>query len=274
MLGSTIGQFGHPFCIAVAALLAAFYALIPNYAIAIALVTLTVMALLWPLTLRAARAAMKTQLLAPELKRLREKYAPGPGMDAEERRSRHARQQEELLALYQARGIKPTAGFLPALLPLPIFLVLYSTIRGLIHQGWSSTAGALVAAPLYVSHATGLYRSLQDAGGAMRSFGINLADSVRSSGLSWDARLPLLGLVLIAAALQHLQMRQLNRRKSAIATRAQPHWLQWLLPVVLAVVYLSVPAGVNVYFVVAGVLRLLQQEVIHRLEREPRAAGS
>src|ERR1700733_4494402 len=50
LLASSIGQIVHPIFIAFATLLAWFYALIPNYAVAIALLTLTVMIVAFPIT--------------------------------------------------------------------------------------------------------------------------------------------------------------------------------------------------------------------------------
>ena len=52
---------------AIATVLAWFYSLIPNYAIAIALLTLTVMVLLTPLTLKGTKSMLQMQRLQPEM---------------------------------------------------------------------------------------------------------------------------------------------------------------------------------------------------------------
>ena len=59
LFASTIGQIGHPFYVAFAWLLAAIYSGIPNYAIAIALLTLIVMVIAFPITLKQTRGMMK-----------------------------------------------------------------------------------------------------------------------------------------------------------------------------------------------------------------------
>ena len=74
MFASVIGQIGHPFYVAFAWLLAFYYSLIPNYAVAIALLTLSVMIVTYPITLRGTRGMMKMQLLAPELKKSQAKF--------------------------------------------------------------------------------------------------------------------------------------------------------------------------------------------------------
>ena len=53
----------------IATVLAWFYSLIPNYAVAIALLTLTVMVLLTPLTLKGTKSMLQMQRLQPEMKK-------------------------------------------------------------------------------------------------------------------------------------------------------------------------------------------------------------
>src|SRR5487761_324225 len=134
ILGSTIGQIGHPFYVLFAQVLAYCYDLIPNYAIAIAMLTLLVMIVVFPITLRGTRGMMKMQLLAPELKRLQNKYKPTPGMTAAERQEVRQRQQQEMMAVYKENNVSPAGGCLPMLIQFPIFIILYGTVRGLIHQ--------------------------------------------------------------------------------------------------------------------------------------------
>ena len=77
---------------------------------------------------------MKMQLLAPELKKIQARYKTNPSGDGGQR-TQEARQRlnEEMMALYRENNVSPTGGCLPMLLQLPIFWILYGTIRGLIH---------------------------------------------------------------------------------------------------------------------------------------------
>ena len=52
-----------------------FYGLYPNYAVAISLLTLSIMILLLPLTLKGTRSMLAMQKLQPELKKYRELQA-------------------------------------------------------------------------------------------------------------------------------------------------------------------------------------------------------
>lgn len=271
MFASVIGQIGHPFYVAFAWLLESYYSLIPNYAVAIALLTLTVMIVTYPITLRGTRGMMKMQLLAPELKKLQAKFKVQPGMSVDERQDLRQRQQEEMMSVYKKNNINPAAGCLPMLIQFPIFIILYGTIRGLIHQ--TLAKGVLVPDPLYISHGSKLYIAIQHAHGQLISFGLNLADSVRTPGLGWGPRIAFIVMIIIAIALQYFQMKQMTgRNPAAAAANPQMQQMQKIFPLIFAVIYISIPAGVNVYFIVSSLFRVVQQEVMYR--RDPHIQAS
>ncbi len=85
-----------------------------NYAIAIILLTVLVRGLLFPVSRKAAIHAQRMQELAPELKKINEKYK-----DDMEGKLRAQREFQKRV------GFNPLAGCLPALLQLPIFIGLY-----------------------------------------------------------------------------------------------------------------------------------------------------
>jgi YidC/Oxa1 family membrane protein insertase len=266
MIASAIGQLAHPFYEAFAWVLAAAYQLIPNYAIAIAILTIVVMIVAFPITLRGTRGMLKMQALAPEMKRLQAKYKAAPGLGTAERNDLRQRQQEELMALYKENGVSPVGGCLPLLIQMPIFLILYQTIRGLIH----TVNGK--AMPLYVSHTSRLYAAVVNAHGHLDAFGINLANSVRSPG-SIAEKLPIVVMILVAVALQYVQMKQLSgRNPQAAQANPQMQQLQKIFPIFFALIYISIPAGVNVYFIVSSIFRICQQELMYRRDPHIRSA--
>jgi YidC/Oxa1 family membrane protein insertase len=280
ILASSIGEIAHPFFITFAWLIAAFYALIPNYAIAIALLTIVVMIVVFPITRRATRSMMKMQLLAPELKKIQTRYKTNPSMTAAEKQEARQHLNEEMMALYRENGVSPTGGCLPMLLQLPIFWILYGTIRGLIHtKNFASVAAAraychglndnkLCPQPLYIDRHSKLYRAVEHAHGHLNAFGINLADSVRTAGLSWGSKVPLIALILLAIGLQYIQIKQVSgRNKAAAAANPQMQQMQRIMPIIFAVIYIAIPAGVNVYFIVSSLFRIGQQEFMYR--RDP-----
>jgi YidC/Oxa1 family membrane protein insertase len=263
MFSSTLGRIGHPFYVAFAWILAGSFALVPNYAIAIALLTLVVMIVVLPITIHGTRGMMKMQVLAPEVKKIRANYKVEPKMTAAKRRELQERQQAELMALYKENNISPAGGCLPTILQIPIFIILYGTIRGLVHQ--VIVKGSAVSDPLYVGHGTRIFKAVGAAHGHLVAFGLNLADSVRTPGLAWGPRVPFIALILVALALQYFQMKQANDRNLAgVAANHQMRRIQNLLPLILVVIYVSLPAGVIVYFIVSSLFRIALQAVMYR----------
>lgn len=91
-----------------------------SFGIAIILLTVAVMILLMPLTLRATRSTIKMQLAAPKLKAIQKEFK-----EDKEAMNR------EVMAFYQSEGINPVGGCLPMIAQLPVFLVLFRLLRGL-----------------------------------------------------------------------------------------------------------------------------------------------
>jgi YidC/Oxa1 family membrane protein insertase len=275
VLASSFGKIVHPLFVAFAWLLAEFYSVIPNYAVAIALLTITVMIVVFPITRRGTRSMMRMQILSPELKSLQAKYKAKPGMSTVERQELRQKLNEEMMALYKENGVSPTGGCLPMFLQFPIFWILYATIRGLTHE---VTTGKGVHAvthvvPLYISHSTRLYQDILHGGAALPAFGLKLADSVKSHGLSGVGRVPYVVMILIAIALQYVQMKQLSGRNPAAAqANPQMQQMQKVMPLIFAVIYISIPAGVNVYFIVSSLFRIGQQEFMYRHDPQLREA--
>jgi YidC/Oxa1 family membrane protein insertase len=268
LFASSIGQIGAPFYHAFAWVLALIYGAIPNYAIAIALLTILVMIVVFPVTLKGTRGMMKMQLLAPELKKIQARHKTSPGASAEEKAEARKALNEEMMALYKENNTSPTGGCLPLFLQMPMFLILYGTIKGLTHK---LPSGKLD--PLYISHTSRLYESIIQAKGALRAFGLNLADTVKTHGLSWGGKAPYILLILLAVGLQYLQMKQLSGRNPA-AQQANPQMqqMQKIFPLIFAVIYISIPAAVNVYFIVSSLFRVGQQEFMYRHDPELQAS--
>jgi YidC/Oxa1 family membrane protein insertase len=99
-------------------LLHALYTVIPNYGVAIILLTLLVRAVTAPLTVRQMRAMEKMRRVQPRMKELQEKYADD-----------RQKQSEELMKLYRQEGVNPLGGCFPMLLQLPVFIGLYYALR-------------------------------------------------------------------------------------------------------------------------------------------------
>ena len=98
-------------------LLHLLYGIVANYGVAIVLLTVLVRGAMFPLSRKAAVNAQKMQELAPELKKIGEKYK-------DDLEGRMKAQRE----LQQRVGFNPMAGCLPMVLQLPIFIGLYRAL--------------------------------------------------------------------------------------------------------------------------------------------------
>ena len=86
--------------------------------LAIVMLTVVVRTLLFPLTYRQVKSMRKMQDLKPEMDEVRARYKDDV-----------PKQREEMTKLYQERRVNPLGGCLPIFVQIPIFLVLYYTIR-------------------------------------------------------------------------------------------------------------------------------------------------
>ncbi|MGD0439913.1 MAG: membrane protein insertase YidC [Acidimicrobiales bacterium] len=272
---SIIGTVLHPIFVLVGYVLAFFYGLIPNYAVAIALLTVAVMIVVFPLTRASARSMMRMQLLAPEMKKIQARYKPKPGMPALERQELRQKMNEEVMALYRENGVNPTGGCLPMFLQFPILIVLYDVVRGLAKTADVLNAkgqkiyvhGKLLvkATPQNIPKTSRMYRDLVAANGQMHVLGINLADSVRTHQPHVVDVLPYALLVLIAVGLQYVSIWQVtNRNPAAAASNQQMQQMQKYMPLIFLVLYIALPAGVGVYFIVSSLFRVGQQEWMYK----------
>jgi len=93
-----------------------FYGLLPNWGLAIIIMTLIIKILFFPLTYSSTKSMAKMQEIQPKIKALRAKYKKAK-QDMEQRRQMN----EELMRLYKEHGINPAGGCLPLLIQLPVF---------------------------------------------------------------------------------------------------------------------------------------------------------
>ena len=249
-------------------ILAWFYSLVPNYAVAIILLTLLVMVIVTPLTLKGTRSMMIMQKLQPEMRKIQQKY-----------KDDRQKQNEELLKFYKENEINPLGGCLPLLVQAPVFIVLYQVLRGLtVRQpsrgfdvGWVVGNGPTEPPnierafdPAYVNHSTDLYQDLSNTT-QMTAFGLDLSESA-SQALSegvWHA-LPYLALIAIVAVTGFVQQRQIQGRNTGAQINPQQQAIMRLMPIFLPLISFGLPAGLVVYFAVSNIYRIGQQAFISR----------
>ncbi|WP_436794068.1 YidC/Oxa1 family membrane protein insertase [Actinospongicola halichondriae] len=238
-----------------------FYAIVPNYAIAIMLMTLLVMLVTTPLTLKGTRGMIKMQLLQPELKKIQEKHKGG------DRQEMNA----ELMAFYQENELNPLGGCLPLLVQAPVFLLLFRLIRGLTRTTVEACPESVTDAaqkcfdPQYLDHTSSLYQDLVGRT-EMKSFGLDLAQSTSDAlGESIIHGMPYLILILLMIGAQYLQQKQVSARNpdGGMAMPQQKILLR-VMPAFFGVISINFPAALVVYWVTSSVYRIGLQAYITR----------
>jgi YidC/Oxa1 family membrane protein insertase len=97
------------------------YAVVPNYGVAIILLTILVRLVTAPLTQKQMRSMKGMSALQPKIKELQEKYADD-----------RQRQSQEMMKLYKETGVNPLGGCLPLVLQFPVFIGLYYALQSSI----------------------------------------------------------------------------------------------------------------------------------------------
>lgn len=99
-------------------LLELFYKIVPNYGVAIILLTVLVKAILYPFTHKSYESTSKMQAIQPKIKELQARYKGDP-----------QKLNVKTAELYKAEGVNPMGGCLPMLFQLPIFIALYGLLN-------------------------------------------------------------------------------------------------------------------------------------------------
>ena len=95
-----------------------FHRIIPNWGVAIILLTILLKIVFFPLTRLSLRTMKTMQKLQPYLKDLSKKYKDNPKA-----------MQQEMFGIYKQYRINPMAGCLPMLVQIPIFISIFIMLR-------------------------------------------------------------------------------------------------------------------------------------------------
>ncbi len=203
-------------------MLTGLFFLIPNYGVAIILLTIIVKVLLLPLTNKGQRSMERMQALGPQIKELREKHETD-----------RQRLNVEMANLYKKEGVNPAGGCLPLLLQFPFFIAMY----GIFYNHFELRNAVFI--PGWIDD-------------------LSVPESIYNFG---DFVLPLLNwndirLLPILFVLTSLLSALMNRNPGQTAQQSK---MLLLMPAVLFFVLYNLPAGLLVYWIVTNVLTIAQQ---------------
>jgi YidC/Oxa1 family membrane protein insertase len=213
------------------------YRVIPNYGVAIILLTILVKLLMFPLTRKGSESTLRMQTLAPKIKEIQEKYKDTP-----------QKMNAEMAEFYKKEGYNPLSGCLPMLIQMPIFFAMYN-----------------------------LFNNHFDLRGAMFIPGwipdLSLPESIYNFSpfelpiLGWsDIRL--LPFIYVGSQLLYGKVTQTPDQKG----NSQMKLMLYAMPIIFFFVLYDVPSGLLVYWIMSNILTMVQQIVINKYIARKKAA--
>lgn len=211
-----------------------------GWGLSIILLTMTVRVVLLPLTLKQARSMRRLQVLAPEIKKIQEKY-----------KDDKQRQQQEMMRFYQENKVNPLASCLPLLFQLPFFFALYYMLRTDLRRDICGQT----------AHACG-----------------QVAGHAHSAGFLFipDITAPATGGALVVLILLYVSSQLASGLlSSATLTDKNQRMLMLGLPVLFVAFVIRFPAGLMVYWITTNLWTIVQQLIVRRhVGPHPAIAGA
>ncbi len=202
---------------------------VPNYGIAIIILTVLVKLLLFPLTHKSYESTSKMQVLNPKIQEIREKYKDNP-----------QKMNQAMADMYKKEGVNPLGGCLPLLLQFPFFIAMFGVfnnhfdLRGAVFiQGWITDLSA--------------------------------PESIFNFG---DFTLPFLGwndlrLLPILFVGSQLLSSKLMQNPAAGQSNSQMKFMQYGMPIMFFFILYNMPSGLLVYWIFSNLLTVGQQYFIN-----------
>jgi YidC/Oxa1 family membrane protein insertase len=201
------------------------YSVIPNYGIAIILLTVFTKVLLWPLGNKSYKSMSEMKKLQPLMTEIREKY-----------KGDKQKMNQELMALYRTYKVNPMGGCLPMILQIPVFFALYRMLYQAIE---------LRHAPFF------LWINDLSAPDRLFDFGFSIPFMEPPYGI------PVLTIVMGATML----LQQKMSPPPGDPTQAK---MMMLMPIVFTFIFINFSSGLVLYWLVNNVLSIGQQYYVQK----------
>lgn len=255
-------------------LLVLIYALLPghNFGLAIIIFTVVVRLLLYPLVKRQLHHVKAMRKMQPELKAIKKKAAGN-------------RQKEQLmvLELYKEKGISPFGPILVLIPQLVILIGLYIGLNRVINDPQQ-----IVSFAYPVLQDTGWMKELAANIGKFDETLFGFVDLTRPASGPAGFYFPAFIIVLLTSVVQYYQSKQVlpnnkDARKLRDILKAAGQGEQadqsevqaavsrstlFLLPAIIFIVTLGLPSALGLYWLVGGIVAIIQQSIILREDEE------
>ena len=201
------------------------HSVVPNYGIAIIILTIFTKVLLWPLGNKSYKSMSEMKKLQPLMTEIREKY-----------KGDKQKMNQELMALYRTYKVNPMGGCLPMVLQIPVFFALYRMLYQAIE---------LRHAPFF------LWINDLSAPDRLFNFGFSIPFMEPPYGI------PVLTIIMGATML----LQQKMSPPPGDPTQAK---MMMLMPVVFTFIFINFSSGLVLYWLVNNVLSISQQYYVQK----------
>ena len=219
-----------------------FYGLIPNYGIAIILLTILTKVLMYPITAKGSQGTARMQELQPKIQEIQAKYKNNP-----------QKMNQEMAEFYKREGYNPMSGCLPLLIQFPIFIAMYNLFNNHFDlRGASFIAGWISD----LSQPEAIYKFAEP---------VNLVIWKMSA---------IRGLPIIYVASQLLYGKFTQQPQSGGQSASQMKIMMYGMPIMFFFILYDVPSGLLVYWIVSNVLTIAQQAVTNKISHKKKLAAA
>ena len=196
------------------------YRFIPNYGVAIILLTILSRGIFWPLATKSYKSMGEMRRLQPLMQEIREKY-----------KDDKTKMNQEMMALYRTYKVNPMGGCLPMLIQLPVFFALYRMLYSAIELRHAPFIGWIndLSAPDRLFHF---------------AFKIPFMDPPYG--------IPVLTLVMGATML-------IQQKMSPQAGDPSQAKMMMLMPVIFTFIFINFSSGLVLYWLVSNLFSIAQQ---------------
>jgi YidC/Oxa1 family membrane protein insertase len=229
-----------------------------TWVLAIVGLVLVVRSALIPLFVKQIKSQRKMMEIAPELRKVQEKYKGKKDQLSREAMSR------ETMALYKKHGTSPVSSCLPLLVQMPIFFALFSVLNDVTRHAQAGVGGV---GPLNAELTQEFYNA--------KLFGVaSLHDTLIGA---WEAQAPgwqvTVGILLVLVVLMIVsqfftQLQIISKNLSPEAKTGQAYQMQkimlYILPLAFIFSGVFFPLGVVIYWFTSNVWTMVQQFVVIR----------
>ncbi|MBM7803294.1 YidC/Oxa1 family membrane protein insertase [Curtobacterium luteum] len=218
-----------------------------TWVLSIIFLTFVVRAALIPIFVRQIKSQRRMLEVAPQLKKIQDKYKGKKDQFSREAMSR------ETMALYKETGTNPLSSCLPLLIQMPIFFSLYSVL----HEAQINKAGIGL-----------LTNDLAASFGNASLFGAPLHETFTNAS-GWEVRVIAGFMIVVMTASQFITQLQLVAKNMSPETKESPMYRQqkmmlYILPLVFVISGLSFPLGVMFYWLASNIWTMAQQYFVIR----------